>query len=169
MSLSVTVHVIVHPSLLAPGALETLAAKLSDCAPILAEVGTLMEEDIGENFRTQGFGQWAPLKESTVRDRFRRGYGPNAPLVRSGALLAGLAERGAEGHKFLVDRNSIIVGVYGEVIPYAGRLAKGDAHMPGRILIQVQSGTVERAVQMITEWLGGGPSISVYADEPLYS
>ena len=140
-----------------------LLEKLTDFAPILQEIGGLLEGQLAENFDTRGYGGWAPLSDFTVLDKARKGYAGQPDLVRTGALRAALAERDAPGHKFLVSGDQIIVGVYGAVIPYASYLANGTARMPARILAQLMPGTQQHIIEIITEWLGSGEGVRVIA------
>lgn len=170
MSIVVPIHVLLDPALVSdPARVEALLVKMSNFAPVLESLGQPLEQEIAEWFTSQGEGTWAELAPSTVRDRFRKGFGPNNPLVRTGKLLAALTERGAEGHKFLVTENSLTVGAYSDAIVYMSRLAEGDAaaHLPARMLVNVRAGFIDRAIDAILEWLGAGPGVTVYADAPL--
>lgn len=170
MSLTVPIHVLIEPALIRdPARLEQLLVKTRDYAPVLEELGQPLEQEISEWFTSQGEGTWAELAPSTIKDRFRRGFGANNPLIRTGKLLDALTVRGAPGHKFLVTENSLTVGAYGDAVVYMNRLNKGDpsAHLPGRLLINVGAGFIERAIDAILDWLGAGPGVTVYADTPL--
>ena len=170
MSVSIQVHVLIDPSLVADAdRLAELLGKIRDFSPVLETAGGLLEEGIREWFTSQGEGTWAELSPATVRDRFRRGYGPNNPLVRSGDLLAALTEEGAPGHKFLVSETGVSVGAYSGALVYMDRLASGDpAHrLPARMLVSVPAGQIDRIIDLISEWLGGGPGVRVWADPPV--
>jgi len=170
LSVAVQVEIVVHPSLCSsPERLEALLAKIADFRPILQDVGGAVEEGIAAWFTSQGEGTWAALAHSTVLDRFRKGYGPNNELVRTGKLLAALTEHDAPGHKFLVSANSVQVGAYGEAVQYMGWLADGTPRMPGRILVQLTPGTMERILQLILDWLGGPDGVTVTAGFPQFS
>ena len=64
--------------------------------------GQAIEAQAKARFGTYQAG-WKPLKESTMRERERKGFTPNDPLFRSGAL------QGAVGFK--IDGESLFVGV----------------------------------------------------------
>lgn len=168
MSLEIDVHVIVHPDLISDESLAELMAKLSDFSPILERVGGIFEEELADNFESQGYGTWAPISQVTRRDKERKGFGNEPDLVREGTLERALTMRDAPGHKFLVSPTELIVGVYDEVIPYAKWLANGTRNMPARILINITASGVDRTLNMIKEWLGVGDAADVYADATLF-
>lgn len=166
MSVVLPVTILLSPQLVStPERLESLLVKIQDFSPVLESVGGLIEEALAENFTTQGYGQWAGLADSTVRERFRLGYGPNQPLVRSAKLMEALTEHDGEGHKFLVQPDQVCVGVFGDAVAYAASLNEGDPahHLPARVLVQLTPGTVERILQMILDWLGGPDGVRVTA------
>jgi hypothetical protein len=168
MSQTLAVHVLIDPALVSPDRLDELMRKMRDFSPVLQSVGAEVEQGLAASFDSQGFGGWAPLKESTRKEKERLGYGDQPDLVRTGELRAALTERGAKGHKFLVGPEGVIVGVYGDVVPYAVYQARGTSRgLPARILIQVSPGTIDRIIQIITDWLGGGPGVRVWADAPV--
>lgn len=170
MSVVLNVEVVIHPALCSsPERLEELLAKVADFNPVLTSVGGALEEGIAEWFTSQGDGTWAALAPSTVLDRFRKGYGPNQELVRTGRLLEALTERDAPGHKFLISGDSVQVGAYGEAVAYMGYLADGTKRMPGRMLVQIPPGTMDRIVQLILEWLGGPDGVTVTAGFPQFT
>jgi hypothetical protein len=170
VSLTLNVQVVFYPELLAsPEQQAEILDKLRDFSPILeTRAGELVEQEQAESFETRNWGGWAALAPSTVRDKARHGFGGRPDLVREGTLQAAFVP-GMPGHKFLVGPSSLIVGVYGEVIPFVSTLARGDAsrRLPPRILISMRPGTVELLVEILAEWLGGGEAIRVYADAPI--
>lgn len=172
-SQAMTVEVVVHPASVQAGRLPALLEAIRDYSPILQTVGEVIEQELSENFTTQGFGDWAPLANSTVKERFRKGYGPNQPLVRTAKLKDALTIRDAPGHKFLVGPSGIVVGLIGEVVPYGSVLDRGNPakRLPARALIQVRAETRERLIQIIQEWLvgkaGNSEAVSVYVGTPL--
>lgn len=58
------------------------------------------------------FPAWAPLAESTMEDRVRKGYTPNDPELRSGALRKSIS-REVAGHEAVVGSDSDVT-VYQE-------------------------------------------------------
>lgn len=167
MSLSTTFEIIIDPALMDRERVTFLIEKLADYAPVLEEIGVVLEEQMAENFLSQGYGGWAALKPSTLRDKAQKGYGGQLMLVRRGDLRAAVTQRGAPGHKFLVSGSQVIVGVYDDVIPYAYWLAHGTRRMAGRILAQMTAEAQQQIVEIITQWLGGGEGVRVLANPPI--
>lgn len=165
MSQVLQIQVVIDPSLVDPDRLDRLLELTRDYSPVLATIGDIFEEELAENFEMQGFGQWAQLKRSTWEEKDRLGYSGQPPEARSGDMFRGLTQRDAPGHKFLVSADSVCVGVYGDVIPYAYWQDTGTRVLPARILAQVRPETVDRLIQLIIEWLGGAQAgVNVYAD-----
>jgi phage gpG-like protein len=67
--------------------------ELQDLHPLWERFIPLMEQFETERFSSDGFGEWEPLAESTLRQKEAHGY-PLDPLVRTGALLASLTDPG---------------------------------------------------------------------------
>ena len=167
MSFLLPFTIVVDPALVTGRRLDELMEILKDLKPILKTIGETLETEIAQGFASRGFGTWAELSPLTRADRMRQGYGSQPDLVRSGDLRAALTEADAPGHKFLVSANEVRVGVYGSVVPYAYWLQRGTPRMPARLLVQARPETIDRIVQSIMEWLGGGPGIRVMAGAPL--
>ena len=166
MSVVLPVTVLISAELVSsPERLEDLLARIQDFSPVLEEVGSLIEEALAENYATRGFGTWAGLAQSTLRQKERHGY-DGGPLVKTGTLLAALTQRDAAGHKFLVQPDSVSVGVYGEAIAYAQFLSRGTRRMPARVLVQLTPGTVDAILALIVDWLGGPDGVTVTAGLP---
>lgn len=157
MPTSLPVEIIFDPSLAAPGAAESILAKLSDFDPILQEIGYLLEEGEMEWFDSYGQGLWSPLAPSTILDKRRKGFSDQPAVVRTGSLRDALIFHDAPGHKFLVTSNSVTIGVDDDVIPYANYQASM------RVIVNITADTRERVIRAITDWLGGGMAIEVYA------
>lgn len=51
-------------------------------------IGRYAGQAVARNFRTQGDGKWAPLREKTLKDRRREGFPDGPPLIRGGGLFA---------------------------------------------------------------------------------
>ena len=166
MTYVLPVEVVITPSLVSPERLDEMMRMARDYSPVLIDVGAVVEGALGANFRTLGYGTWAPLADSTLRDKRRAGHMLNTPLVRTGRLYDALTTRGAPGHKFLVSEDSVTVGVYPDVVPYAAWLAGGTRRMPARVLVQLSDQDISDIVGLIKEWLGG-EGVEVRVDAPL--
>ena len=162
MSLTLHAEIVIDASEVTPESMALLRDKLDDFSPVLTDIGSLIEEGLAKNFETQGYGSWAALSASTQASKERGDYAGMPPLVRTGDLKAALTERDAPGHKFIVEPNSLTVGVLGDAIPYAGYLDSGTGRMPARMLITVTPGTLEKIVQAILDWLSVGDAARVY-------
>lgn len=71
--------------------LHKLSVELDDFNPLWRAASRIMVIHERETFETRGFGLWAPLKESTVREKTNRGY-PLDPMIRTGSLLEALTD-----------------------------------------------------------------------------
>jgi phage gpG-like protein len=67
-------------------------AALLDLGPLWERFSEEMTEIEDERFASEGHGRWAPLAESTLRDRARRGFGPGPILQRTGNLRESLVD-----------------------------------------------------------------------------
>lgn len=149
-----TIEIQVHPELLTPDRFAALMEKLSDFNPILQKAGEIITDELAENFSSDGFGSWAPLKDKTEWEKHRKGYPPKM-LVRTGDLQAAISFPNAPGHKMLISPTGILVGIYDDVIPYAKYLDSGTSRMPGRALIQVRPEMKEELLDIVRAWLVG--------------
>lgn len=96
-------------------ALEKAAQLIEKSAK--AEIG-IYQPEVGP------FPAWAPLAEATVEDRVRKGYTPNDPELRSGALRDSIS-RVVEGREAVVGSTSDVM-VYQEM---------GTSKMPPRPIL----------------------------------
>ena len=72
-------------------ALNRLQRRAENLSPVMREIAGHLEDSVAESFERQAAppdGQpWQPLEDATVRDRRRKGYGPEGPILqRSGEL-----------------------------------------------------------------------------------
>lgn len=170
MSVSTTAEIVIHPELCQDrDALLDLQARLKSEGAVLIAIGGVLEDDIAQWFDSRGGGSWAPLSPVTIAQKTHLGFGGMPDLVRSGVLRAGLTQRDAFGHKFLVSPHSITVGVYGTVIPYAVALNNGapSRNLPARMLVPITAGARERITKILADWLGNSKAVSIYLQPPL--
>ncbi len=78
--------------------LKNISNKTKDMSDVMASVALSMLSAVEENFDQQGRPRWAPLKESTILQRIKKGKGNNKILQISG-MLAG-ANTPSSGKKF---------------------------------------------------------------------
>lgn len=79
-----------------------LIAAIEDMSPAMAECVNAIAEGIERNFDTESAAgeAWAPLAESTQRDRERKGYGAaHQILVRTGELKADATKHRQHDHQ----------------------------------------------------------------------
>ena len=107
--------------------LRNYREELSDFRPFFDRQGRkILQDEFAEVFRSEGYGAWAPLAESTLAQKRRRGY-PDDILVATGALKRSyLALRGIRRTKFSLSyRPPADVG-------YAIYHEEGTSRMPAR-------------------------------------
>lgn len=81
-----------------------------------------------------GGARWAPLAESTIREKQRRGF-PRKPLVRTGSMRDAVRFR----HIGQGRRNRGVIELHRHVIPYASFHQHGTRNMPQRRILVVTS------------------------------
>lgn len=156
--MSTTIYTIsVNPDLIPDQDLAPLLEALQDFEPVLDEFAEQLTAGEKAGFASQGaaYGSaWAALAPSTVRDRFRQGYGPNAPLVRTGNLADSI------GESVNLTPDSVQVGVDAGEVPYANYLQSGTSRMPARLLVAVSDDMIDDMMQTLRAYLaaatGGG-------------
>ena len=140
----------VDPNLIPDGEVAPLLAALTDFEPVLEDFGRVIAAGEKEGFASQGGSYqqpWAPLADSTVKDRFRKGYGPNEMLVRSGKLADAI------GESVVLSPGSVQVGVDLSEVPYAAPLQSGTARMPARVLVAVTDDMIDQMLQVLRAYL----------------
>ncbi len=140
----------VDPNLIPDGELAPLLEALQDFEPVLEDFGRTLAAGEQQGFSSQGafYGdEWAGLAPSTVKERFRQGYGPNAPLVRTGKLADSI------GQTINLTPDSVQVGVDTADVPYANYLQGGTARMPARVLVAVTDDMIDEMTQTLREFL----------------
>lgn len=94
--------------------LATWGMYVRSLEPAWEQIGEDLLGDFAQNMvRGGGFfggGPWAPLAESTIKDKQRQGYGMMPIMWRTGALADSLAEKDAPGNVFVTTPESVTVG-----------------------------------------------------------
>jgi len=131
--------------------LVTWGKQVSDLTPAWQQIGADLLNDFMDQILSEGgtYGRWSnwkPLSPYTVKDRLRKGYGGEHPIMwRTGLLLRSLSFQDAPGNVFIVRPASLVVG---SEIFYAGYHQTGTPKMPARPLVGLsrkrQSGIVQR-------------------------
>lgn len=119
--------------------LVNFGVRIEDMSPVWEQIGEDLLADFASNFADEGgvFGQgawaqWAPLAQSTIADRLRRGYDAGPILERTGQLRQSTTERGTPGNVFIVAANGVEVGT---LTPYAKYHQSGTRRMPKRVIV----------------------------------
>jgi phage gpG-like protein len=137
----------------------TWGANIETLEPVMEQIGEDILADNAMQFLTEGdfyrasmaaqlvAPKWEPLAPSTQRDRARRGYEPDHPILwRTGDLANSLSSRDAGGNIFEASKNGLRVGTS---IPYASFHEYGTSRMPPRPLVGLtreRSQAIVRAV-----------------------
>lgn len=134
---------------------QTWGLQLSDMSTPLKQIGEDLLDDNWNNFTENGqlfAGDWAPLADSTVRDRIRKGFAPNQTLVRTGELRDGFTQRGAADNVFEVTSSSVTVGSSSVI---AGYQHNGTGRIPARPLVGVTWARQTEIVRRFVDWING--------------
>lgn len=162
MAQTVMFTIQVDPALIPDADLSPLLDALQDFEPVLEEFIQTLQSGERAGFETQGgaFGlEWAPLADSTVKERFRRGYGPDQPLVRTGNLADHI------GQAVNLTPSSVDVGIDLAQVPYAADLQSPHRpSQPPRVLVAVTDDMVDAMMQQLQQFLAnatGGDSSGI--------
>ena len=140
------------------GKLATWGANVQHMTPAWEQVGDRLLQDFEQQFLGEGgyigakiAPKWAPLKESTVKDRLRRGYsGAHPILVREGLLKGSLSHRGAAGNIFQATDTGITVGTE---VPYAIFHQKGTRRMVSRKMVGLKWTTRSAILRILGDYV----------------
>ena len=144
--------------------LGDLGARLSDPAPLMQGVASLLETTAQEAFRTetQADGKaWASLAESTIAERTDKGQWPGQKLVRKGAsngLLGSLfSDHGSDWAS--VGAGSGASAAYAMIHQFGGQAGRGrKVNIPARPFLPITDGelaksTEENCLELVMEYL----------------
>lgn len=101
--------------------LKKLAEKSQNLRPLMKNIAGIMQDSVEENFEKEGRpAKWAPLAESTIKQRKKKGYWPGRILQRRGELATSTTSK--------YDENSALVGtnkVYAAIHQFGGNAGRG--------------------------------------------
>ena len=131
----------------AQAALQALAAHIINPAEFLQDVAVpYLRKDIRKAFQSRGYRTWAPLAQSTIRQKTRKGF-PATPLVRTGRY-----QRATESLKGLRVRRNVLE--LDSPIPYAQYLEYGTRRMPARPVFSLVTKRLERELpRLFDRWV----------------
>lgn len=125
--------------------LDKVEKQILDLNTPLEEIGTVMIDEFEQNFTEEGKRlqePWQKLKDSTIKERIRLGYGAGPILVRTGQLMKG----------FRKEVGKYFVRVYNPV-KYFQYHQTGTAHLPKRRMILAPERLKQEIVAVITKYI----------------
>lgn len=144
--------------------LGDLGARLSDPAPLMQNVASLLESTAQEAFRTETAADgraWASLADSTIAERTDKGQWPGQKLVRKGAsngLLGSLfSDHGSDWAT--VGAGSGPSAAYAMIHQFGGQAGRGrKVNIPARPFLPITDGelskaTEENCLELVMEYL----------------
>lgn len=135
--------------------LRGIAARAGNARPPFARIQPLLQEDIAENFDSQGgeFGKpWPPLRPGTLANKARKGQ-PSTPMVATGESKAALT--GGAGAYRAITRSSAFAGA-GKDLFWLRFAHFGTPHQAARPLVGITEPTVAISLAMIENWILDG-------------
>lgn len=131
-------------------ALNRLAQRTGNLAPLMSSISQDMLDAVEENFEQQGRPRWKSLAESTIEQREKLGYWPGKILQMRGELAASVqAESGA--NYALVGTNKI----YAAIQHFGGKAGRGKkTEIPPRPFLALRPEDERRIMQRIEKHLG---------------
>jgi len=105
-----------------PDVIGEMLAKIKDREPLMRNISSIMLDDVRQNFEVQGRPPWAPLAQSTIKERQRLGYWPGKILQRTGQLLKSITSK-SDNDSAQVGTNKIYAAIhqFGGIINQAAR------------------------------------------------
>lgn len=137
--------------------LASWGARIDSLEPAWEQAGTDLLKDFAANFDYEGdlFDRasdgWPVLAWSTVRDRIRRGYDGEHPILeRTGQLRQSVTQRMAPGNVFQATRNQLVVGTYDPIAKYH---QYGTSRMPPRPIVGVTRNRRAAIVKVLVDYV----------------
>ncbi|MBF0531034.1 MAG: phage virion morphogenesis protein [Deltaproteobacteria bacterium] len=91
--------------------LSELRQRLADMRPVLTDIGWIVQRSVIRNFQSQGRPTpWAPLKESRIKRRVKKGGGATPILRDTGHLIRSIIPRVTGPDQVTVGTNMIYAG-----------------------------------------------------------
>lgn len=131
-------------------------ANITDASPAWEMVGEYMLEQFRTNYAMEGGWvgkgtEWAPLAASTVKDRIRRGWPGEHPILeRSGQLKESITERGAAYNVFDVRPDGVTIGTADPIAPFH---QFGTSRMPARQMVGLTWYSKQDVVNILNRWI----------------
>lgn len=127
------------------GILDQAQKRIENPKAALEEVGGMVVSEFEANFPSEGKRlnePWAKLKQATIKERIRQGYGASPMLVRTGKLMRG----------FKKEVQTLYVRIY-NTIDYFKYHQRGDGNLPQRRMILSPEKLKQEIVAVIAKYV----------------
>lgn len=144
--------------------LDGLESRLSDAAPLMQGIASLLESTAQEAFRTETAADgkaWVPLADSTIESRTNKGQWPGQKLVIKGGnngLLGSLfSDHGSDWAS--VGAGSGASAAYAMIHQFGGQAGRGrKVNIPARPYLPITDGELaksaeESCLELVMEYL----------------
>jgi len=123
-----------------------------DGTPVLAVILEDMRQLEAQLFETEGYGEWAPLAQSTLERKAEQGYPPKILQATEWLMDSLTGSAAAGGHVEHILEDELI---YGTTVPYAVFHQMGTRFMPARPPVDVREADVRRWTKLIQAYVFG--------------
>jgi phage gpG-like protein len=123
-----------------------------DGAPVLSLILDDMRRLEIALFGSEGYGEWAPLAESTLERKAEEGYPPNILQATEQLMDSLTGNLAAAGHVEHITPEEIL---YGTTVPWAIYHQYGTRYMPARPPVDVRDSDIARWTKMIQAYVFG--------------
>jgi phage gpG-like protein len=121
-------------------------------APVLAVVLEDMRRMEFELFQTEGYGEWAPLQQTTIERKAEQGYPPKILQATEQLMDSLTGNLSAAGHVEHITESEV---VYGTTVPWAIFHQTGTRFMPARPPVDVREADIRRWTKMVQAYVFG--------------
>lgn len=148
--------------------IQTWGANIANAQPLWEEIGQHLLDEFGQQFASEGgmyggggpevYGSgvgWVPLSTNTVKERLRKGYGGEHPILeRTGKLRMEVTQKGTPGNVFEATGSGITVGT-SDPIGFFHQMGSADngIRLPRRTIVGINwQQTRPWIVNRIRQW-----------------
>lgn len=129
-------------------------------APVLAVIVEDMRRMEAQLFGTEGYGEWAPLAQTTLERKAEQGYPPQILQATEWLMDSLTGNLAAGGHVEHVTESEIL---YGTTVPWAIYHQYGTRYMPARPPVDVREEDVKRWTKLVQAYVFGIDSAEMAA------